>query len=135
MTRVPYVSTIGILMYVMLCTQPNICFLVGLVNHYQSNSSLIHWKVVKRIFFFYIQRARDFILYYLGGDLRLRGCCGTNWVSDKMSAYPLQDMLSYLIVPLLLGANKMIIKYQCFWLDLDILSPLHMLKVPYCHRR
>ena len=34
MWDVPYASAIRSLMYVMLCTQPNICFVVGLASHY-----------------------------------------------------------------------------------------------------
>ena len=37
MRVIPYVSGVGSLMYIMLCTQPDICFAVGFVNRYQSN--------------------------------------------------------------------------------------------------
>ena len=49
MSRVPYASVVGSLMYAMMCTRPNICFAVGLVSQYQSNLGREHWKVVKRI--------------------------------------------------------------------------------------
>ena len=32
---VPYASTMGILMYAMLCSRPDICFEVGMVSRYQ----------------------------------------------------------------------------------------------------
>jgi hypothetical protein len=34
MRDVPYASTVGSLMYAMLCTRPDICFAVGMVNRY-----------------------------------------------------------------------------------------------------
>ena len=37
MSKVPYASAIGSLMYVMMCTRPDICYVVGLVTRYQSN--------------------------------------------------------------------------------------------------
>jgi hypothetical protein len=37
MSRIPYASSVGSLMYAMLCTGPDICFVVGLVSRYQSN--------------------------------------------------------------------------------------------------
>ena len=37
MRQVPYASIVGSLMYAVLCTRPNICYLVGMVNRYQSN--------------------------------------------------------------------------------------------------
>ena len=32
MRQIPYASAIGSLMYAMLCTRPNICYLVGIVS-------------------------------------------------------------------------------------------------------
>ena len=32
MRQVPYASTVGSLMYAMLCTRPDICYSVGMVN-------------------------------------------------------------------------------------------------------
>ena len=32
MSRVPYASAVGSLMYVMMCTRPDICYVVGLVS-------------------------------------------------------------------------------------------------------
>ena len=32
MRQFPYASVVGSLMYVMLCTRPDICYLVGIVN-------------------------------------------------------------------------------------------------------
>jgi hypothetical protein len=37
MKAVPYASAVGSLMYAMLCTGPDICFVVGIVSRYQSN--------------------------------------------------------------------------------------------------
>jgi len=48
--NVPYASAIESLMCVMLCTQPDICFEVGLVSHYERNPGPAHWQAVKRIF-------------------------------------------------------------------------------------
>ena len=42
MEDVPYASAVGSLMYVMLCTRPDICFVVGLVSRYQNNTGPTH---------------------------------------------------------------------------------------------
>ena len=42
MRNVLYACAVGSLMYVMLCTRPNICFVVGLVSRYQSNPGPTH---------------------------------------------------------------------------------------------
>ena len=37
MRQIPYASAVGSLMYAMLCTRLDICYLVGMVSRYQSN--------------------------------------------------------------------------------------------------
>ena len=37
MARVPYASTVGSLMYVMLCTRPDIAQAVGVIGKFMSN--------------------------------------------------------------------------------------------------
>ena len=44
---IPYASAVGSLMYVMLCTRPDICFVIGIVSRYQSNPGPKHWTTVK----------------------------------------------------------------------------------------
>ncbi|KAL0394359.1 UNVERIFIED_CONTAM: Retrovirus-related Pol polyprotein from transposon TNT 1-94 [Sesamum latifolium] len=49
MTKIPYASAVGSLMYAMMCTRPDLCFAVGMVSRYQSNPGPDHWVAVKRI--------------------------------------------------------------------------------------
>jgi ATP-binding cassette subfamily B (MDR/TAP) protein 1 len=42
MARVPYASTIGSLMYAMVCTRPDISHAVGVVSRYMSNPGKQH---------------------------------------------------------------------------------------------
>ena len=46
---ISYTSAVGSLMYAMLCTRPDICFVVGMVSIYQSDPGEEHWIVVKLI--------------------------------------------------------------------------------------
>ncbi|XP_038695478.1 secreted RxLR effector protein 161-like [Tripterygium wilfordii] len=82
MSKVPYASAVGSLMYTMLCTRPDICFAVGLVSRYQSNLGLTHWEAVKRIFR-YLRGTTDLILCYGGGNLKLTGFSDADWASDR----------------------------------------------------
>ena len=68
MSKVPYASAIGSLMYAILCTRPDICYVVGIVSRYQSNPRLAHWRAVKRILR-YLRGTSDHALCYHGGDL------------------------------------------------------------------
>ena len=49
MSKVPYSNVIRSLMYAMMCTRPDICYVVGLARRFQSNPNIKHWMVVKRI--------------------------------------------------------------------------------------
>jgi hypothetical protein len=49
MSRVPYSSAVGSLMYAMVCTRPYIAHAVGVVSKYMNNPSKEHWEAVKWI--------------------------------------------------------------------------------------
>ena len=70
MSRIPYASAIGSLMYAMLCTRPDICYSVGVSSRFQSNPRLQHWTAVKSILK-YLRRTRNYMLVYSGSDLKL----------------------------------------------------------------
>ena len=72
MSRVPYTSVVGSLMYAMLCTGPNICFTVALFSRCQFNPGPAHWKAVQRIMR-YLKGTSDYALCYQSNDLHLKG--------------------------------------------------------------
>jgi hypothetical protein len=47
MATVPYASAVGSLMYVVICTRPDIAHAVRVVSHYMKNSGTAHWEAVK----------------------------------------------------------------------------------------
>jgi hypothetical protein len=49
MSRVPYSSTVGSLMYVMVCTRPYIAHAVGVMNRYMKNLGKEYWEAIKWI--------------------------------------------------------------------------------------
>ena len=61
--NIPYVSTVGILMYAQVCTRPAIAFVVGMLGRYQSNLGINHWKVAKKVMR-YRQGTKDYKLMY-----------------------------------------------------------------------
>ena len=68
MRQIPYASAMGSLMYVMLCTRPDICYSVGMVSRYQLNLGLKHWEAVKHILK-YLRQTKDYMLVYHCEDL------------------------------------------------------------------
>ncbi|XP_073098862.1 secreted RxLR effector protein 161-like [Elaeis guineensis] len=67
MERIPYASIVGSLMYAQTCTRPNISFAIGILERYQSNPGLDHWKDAKKILR-YLQETKDHMLTYKTSD-------------------------------------------------------------------
>ena len=67
MKIVPYASVVDSLMYVILCSRPDICS-VGIVNRYQSNPGREHWTTMKHILK-YLRRTKDYMLVYHDDEL------------------------------------------------------------------
>lgn len=63
MKAIQYASAIGSLMYAIMCTRPDICYVVGMVNGYESNPGREHWAAVKHIIK-YMKRTEDYMLVY-----------------------------------------------------------------------
>jgi hypothetical protein len=50
MSRVPYSSAVGSLMYAMICTRPDLAYAVSMVSRYMANPGKEHWKAVQWVF-------------------------------------------------------------------------------------
>ena len=71
MSKVPYVSTIGSLMYAIVCTRPDIAHAVGVVSRFMSKPGKQHWEAVK------------WILRYLKGSSNTSFCfTAISWASN-----------------------------------------------------
>ena len=82
MSRIPYASAVGSIMYVMLCTRPNVTYALGIVGKFQTNPGEDHQKAVKNILK-YLRRTKDIFLVYGGSDLKLEGYSDSNFQSDS----------------------------------------------------
>ena len=72
MQNIPYHKAVGSLMYTMLGTRPDICFVVQTVSRFNSKPGLPHWEAIKRIFR-YLIGTKDLWLGYGGQDTELVG--------------------------------------------------------------
>ena len=63
MSRIPYASAIGSIMYAMTCTRPDVSFALSMVSRYQGNPGESHWIAVKNILK-YLRRTKDMALVY-----------------------------------------------------------------------
>ena len=72
MSKVPYASSIGNLMYAMVCTRPVITHAVGVVSKFMSRPKKQHWEAVKKILR-YLRGSSDTCLCFTGASLKLQG--------------------------------------------------------------
>ena len=84
MRQISYASAVGLLMYAMLCTRPDIYYAVGIVSRYQSNPGMGHWIAMKHILK-YLKRTIDYMLVCSSGDLNPIGYIDSDFQSDKDS--------------------------------------------------
>ena len=67
MSKIPYASTIGSIIYVILCTQPDVSYGLSTIRRYQSDPGEGHWTTVKNILN-YLRRTKDAFLVYGGKE-------------------------------------------------------------------
>jgi hypothetical protein len=84
MSRVPYSSTVGSLMYAMVCTRPDIAHAVGVVSRYMNNPGKEHWEAVKWILR-YLKGIATHALCFGGSDIVLQGYVDSDMAGDKDS--------------------------------------------------
>ncbi|KAE8696710.1 Tyrosine decarboxylase 1 [Hibiscus syriacus] len=81
MSRVPYASAVGSLMFAMICTRPDIAQAVGVVSRYMANPCKEHWNIVKRILR-YIKGTSNVALCYGGSNLLINGYVDSYYAGD-----------------------------------------------------
>jgi hypothetical protein len=84
MSKVSYSSTIGSLMYVMVCTRPDIAHALGVVSMYMNNPSKEHWEAVKWILRYW-RGISTHALCFGVSDTILQGYVDSDMAVDKDS--------------------------------------------------
>ncbi|XP_062118486.1 secreted RxLR effector protein 161-like [Humulus lupulus] len=50
MDNVPYSNAVGSIMYLMLCTRPDLSYSISVLSKYMANHGLEHWRAMKWVF-------------------------------------------------------------------------------------
>ena len=92
MNKIPHASTIGSIMYVMLCTRLDMLYALSMTNRYQLDLGECHQTVIKNILN-YLRRTKDAFLIY-GGEEKLvvKGNMNASFQSNKDDS---RSQLSY----------------------------------------
>ncbi|GKD88589.1 hypothetical protein Tco_1364096, partial [Tanacetum coccineum] len=88
MSRVPYASAVGSLMFAMICTRPYIAHAVGVVSRYMAEPGREHWEAVKRIFR-YIKETSYVALCFGESDFTVKGYVDSDYACelDRKAGY------------------------------------------------
>ena len=84
MSKIPYASAIGSIMYAMLCTRPDVSYALSTTSRYQSDPGESHWTAVKNILKYFRRTKNSFLLY--GGqedELVVNGYTDASFQTDK----------------------------------------------------
>ncbi len=83
MSKIPYASAIGSIMYAMLCTRPDVSYALSMTSRYQVDPGECHWTTVKNILK-YLRRTKDTFLIYGGEEeLSVKGYTDASFQTDK----------------------------------------------------
>ncbi|KAJ9539066.1 hypothetical protein OSB04_031799 [Centaurea solstitialis] len=67
MKLVPYASTIGSIMYALLCTRHDVAYSISVTSRYQLNPGEAHWVAIKNILK-YMRRTKEMFLVFGGSE-------------------------------------------------------------------
>ena len=82
MSKIPYASAIGSLMYAMVWTRPDIAHAVGVVRRFMENPRNEHWQAVKWILR-YLRGTNTHTLCFGGTHICLQGYVDADMAGDK----------------------------------------------------
>ena len=78
MDKIPCASAIGSIMYAMICTRPDVSYVLSMTSRYQSDPGECHWLVVKNILK-YLRRTKEYFLIFGGaGELAVKSYSDAN---------------------------------------------------------
>ncbi|KAG8485713.1 hypothetical protein CXB51_019040 [Gossypium anomalum] len=84
MSKIPYASTIGSIMYAMLCTRLDVSYVLSMLSRYQVDLGESHWVVVTNILK-YLRRTKDTFFIYKGEEeLSVKGYTDPSFQTNRM---------------------------------------------------
>ncbi|KAM6600577.1 hypothetical protein CsatA_020186 [Cannabis sativa] len=83
MENIPYTNLVGSIMYIMVCTRPDLSHAVSIVSRYMGNPGMEHWKAVKWLMR-YLRGTTDVGLMYSpdGNELAVNGFVDSDYAGD-----------------------------------------------------
>ena len=84
MTKIPYASAVGSLMYSMICTRPDLAYAVSVLSKYMANPGLDHWLAMKWVLKYVNSTVNYGLIYkYTSNHLVLEGFVDSDFAGDR----------------------------------------------------
>ena len=125
MSKVPYASAIGSLMYAMVCTRLDIAHAVGVVSKFMSRPGKQHWEAVKWILR-YLKGSLDTCLWFTGASSKLQGYVDADFASDIDSRKSTTEFVLLWVVQLYHGLQIYRRLLLCLLQKLSMLQQLKL---------
>jgi hypothetical protein len=90
MTKIPYKSAVGSLVYLAITCRPDIAYAVGILSRYMQSPAPVHWEGVKNVMR-YLKGTMELGLTYGGSNVNqlnkdiLYAYCDSDWAGDRQS--------------------------------------------------
>jgi transposase InsO family protein len=81
-TKYPYSELLGSLMYLSVCTRPDISFATGSLARYMSNPTTVHWQAAKGVLRYLAGTSDLGITFGKSGSFDFRGYCDADYAGD-----------------------------------------------------
>jgi hypothetical protein len=95
-TNKPYRSLVGSLMYLTMCTRPDLAHAVGVLSRFLENPAERHWDMGIRVLKYLKGTLDQGLEYKRGQKITIQGYSDSDWVSDKATGRSTRGFLVYL---------------------------------------
>ncbi|XP_052878285.1 secreted RxLR effector protein 161-like [Gossypium arboreum] len=96
MSKIPYASVIGSIMYVMLCTRLDMSYALSMMSRYRVDPGEGLWVVVENIFKYLIRTKDTFLMYGGEEELCVKGYTDASFQIDKDDSQSQSGFVFYL---------------------------------------
>ncbi|XP_051117795.1 secreted RxLR effector protein 161-like [Andrographis paniculata] len=86
MMNVPYTSAVGSIMYLMVCTRPDLAYSISCLSRYMANPGVEHWNALKCVFKYLVDTIDVGLVFgkHISG-IKLNGYVDSNYANDRDS--------------------------------------------------
>ncbi|XP_051148701.1 secreted RxLR effector protein 161-like [Andrographis paniculata] len=86
MLNVPHTSAIGSIMYLMVCTRPDLAYSISCLSRYMANPVVEHWNALKCVFKYLVDTIDVGLVFGKHiSELKLNGYVDSNYANDRDS--------------------------------------------------